>query len=91
MTRISSKPYTFAATGERDGLFFPRLLFGSDGYMTAFAARDLTTGLAVDPGGYVFQNLTSVAGLEYYRNTMGLATPRRKVDITPMLVPLLLD
>jgi hypothetical protein len=91
MTRLSTDPYTFAATGEREGLFFPKLFFGSDGYMTAFAARDPTTGLAVDPGDYVFQNLTTVAGLEYYRNTMGIATPRRKVNITPILGPLLLD
>jgi hypothetical protein len=57
--------------------FFTKLWFDSSGYMTAFSARDPTMGLDVDPGKLLFQNLTTVEGLAYYRNSMGRANPHR--------------
>ena len=39
--------------------------------MAAFSAKDDTMGLDVDPGKPYFQNLTTVDGLVYYRNTIG--------------------
>ncbi len=87
MTRTSASPYTFAATQQPTGFFFTKLWFDNDGYMTAFAAKDSTTGLDIDPG-YTgnatvnapgspayFTNETAVYGLSYYRDTMGIATP----------------
>jgi len=72
MNRTSTDPYIFEATGEPPGLFyFSKLWFGNDGYMTAFAAKDSTTGLDIAPGQFQFNNLTTVDGLDYYRETMG--------------------
>jgi hypothetical protein len=75
MTRTSTNPYTFTATVEPAGFFFSKLWFGSDGYMTAFSAKDSNTGLNIAPGQSNFTNLTTAKGLNYYRNTMGIATP----------------
>jgi hypothetical protein len=75
MARTAIAPYTFTATGEQAGLFFSSIVFGNDGYMTSFSAKDSETGLDVDQGDPIFQNLTKVDGLDYYRNTMGTATP----------------
>lgn len=77
MTRISINPYTYMATEEPEGLFFSRLWFGKDGYLTAFSAKDSNTGLDIDPAqtAIYFENLTTVDGLDYYRETMGRATP----------------
>lgn len=77
MTRTSTTPYTFISAAEPEGLFFSKLWFDNDGYLTAFSARDSTTGLDIDPAqtALSFENLTSVKGLEYYRETMGNATP----------------
>ncbi len=45
--------------------------------MTAFSAKDSTTGLDIDPGrdALYYQNLTTVDGRAYYKNTMGRAIP----------------
>ncbi len=75
MTRTSTSPYTFEATEAPDGFFFSKLWFGNDGYMTAFSAKDSITGLDIAPGQFQFNNLTTVDGIDYYRDTMGLATP----------------
>ncbi len=77
MTRTSTSPYTFTATQEPTGFFFSKLWFDNDGYMTAFAAKDSTTGLDIDPGyaASYYNNSTRVDGLAYYKNTMGNATP----------------
>jgi hypothetical protein len=78
MTRTSTNPYTFAATQQPAGLFFTKLWFDNDGYMTKFAAKDSTTGLDIDPdrtAAAYYQNSTTVNGLSYYKNTMGTATP----------------
>jgi hypothetical protein len=75
MARTSTQPYIFTATESPSRFHFTRIWFGDDGYMTAFSARDPTIGLEIDPGDDVFQNLTTVDGLDYYRNTMGRATP----------------
>lgn len=81
MTRTSTVPYTFTAAEEPDGLFFSRLWFDNDGYLTAFSAKDSNTGLDIDPAqtALYFENLTSVEGLAYYRETMGRATPVQNV------------
>ena len=54
---------------------FTKLWFDSNGYMTAFSAKDPTMGLDIDPSNAFFQKLITVDGLDYYRNTMGKARP----------------
>ena len=75
MARTSTSPYTFTATTQPTGLYFSKLWFDNDGYVTAVSAKDSTTGLDIDPGrtATYYQNLTTVEGLAYYRNTMGRA------------------
>jgi hypothetical protein len=77
MTRTSTNPYTFTATQQSTGFFFPKLWFDNDGYVTAFSAKDSTTGLDIDPEQIAsyYNNSTTVDGLAYYKNTMGRATP----------------
>ena len=77
MTRTSTNPYTFTATQQPAGFFFSKLWFDNDGYMTAFSAKDSNTGLDIDPErtAFYYQNSTTVNGLNYYENTMGIATP----------------
>jgi hypothetical protein len=74
MTRTSTNPYTFTATGSQAGLYFSRLIFDNDGYMTDFSAKDPSIGLDLDLGTLIDEN-TTVEGSAYYRNTMGIATP----------------
>jgi len=97
MTRTSTNPYTFTATQQPAGLFFSKLWFDNDGYMTQFSAKDSTTGLDIDPerSASFYKNTTTVNGLSYYRNTIGRAvpvniTPKKPSNIAPLL-PLLLD
>jgi hypothetical protein len=75
MTRTGTNPYTFTASVEQTGFFFSKLWFGTDGYMTAFSAKDSNTALNIAPGQSNFTNLTTVKGLSYYKNTMGTAIP----------------
>ena len=75
MTRTSTNPYIFEATTTPSGLHFSKLYFGTDGYVTALSARDSATGLNIGPGQAGFTNLTTVKGLDYYKGTMGRATP----------------
>ena len=79
MTRTSTSPYTFTATQQLAGLYFSKLWFDNDGYMTAFSAKDSTTGLDIDPerSASYYNNSTTVYGLAYYKNTMGRATPAK--------------
>ncbi len=74
MTRTSTAPYTFTATGVATGLYFSRIIFDNDGYMTDFSAKDPSIGLDLDLGTLIDEN-TTVEGLAYYKNTMGIATP----------------
>jgi hypothetical protein len=74
MARTSTSPYTFTATEQKAGLFFPTIVFDNDGYMTEFSAKDTTIGLDIKLG-EIFQNLNSVDGSDYYENTMGTAVP----------------
>ncbi len=53
--------------------------------MTSFFAKDPTIGLDLNN---IFQNLTTVNGLDYYRNHMGRARPA--VTIIPAVGPMLL-
>jgi hypothetical protein len=82
MTRTGTNPYTFTATEQPQGVFyFTKLWFGTDGYMTAFSARDSRTLLNIEPGQTNFTNLTTVKGLNYYKNTMGIATPAAPTEL----------
>ena len=74
MTRTSTAPYTFTATEVATGLYFSKLIFDNDGYMTDFSAKDPSIGLDLDLGSLIDED-TTVDGLAYYRNTMGRATP----------------
>jgi hypothetical protein len=75
LNRTSTNPYTFTAAQEPTGFFYySKLIFDANGYLTAFAAKDSTTGLNIAPGQSNFTNLTTVKGLDYYRNTMGTPT-----------------
>lgn len=77
MTRTSTSPYTFTAIQQTTGLYFSKLWFDNDGYMTAFSAKDSNTGLDIDPerSALYYRNLTTIDGLAYHRNTMGKAAP----------------
>ena len=77
MTRTSTAPYTFAATETGTGLTFSNIVFDNDGYMTDFSARYSAIGLTIDlgPSSSPGVPIHLVDGLEYYRNTMGRATP----------------
>jgi hypothetical protein len=74
MTRTSTAPYTFTTTEIATGLFFTRLIFDNEGYMTDFSAKDPSIGLDLDLG-FLIDEDTTVEGLAYYRNTMGRAIP----------------
>ena len=77
MTRTSTAPYTFAAIGVGTGLYFSNLIFDNDGYMTDFSVKYPAIGLNIDLGPSASPGVPIhlVDGLEYYRNTMGIATP----------------
>ena len=97
MTRTSTAPYTFTATEVATGLFFSRLIFDNEGYLTDFSAKDPSIGLDLDLGSLIDED-TTVDGLAYYKNTMGKATPeappkppRSNIPIIPTIGPLLLD
>jgi hypothetical protein len=77
MTRTSTAPYTFEATGAGTGLYFPDIIFDNDGYMTDFSAKYSAIGLNIDlgPSASAGVPIHLVDGLEYYRNTMGRAMP----------------
>jgi hypothetical protein len=65
---------TFTAAGAGAGLYFSQIIFDNDGYMTDFSAKDSTIGLDLDAGTLLDQS-TEVEGLDYYKNTMGTASP----------------
>jgi hypothetical protein len=92
MSRTNTSPYTFSATEQPEGLIFSNIIFGDDGYLVEFSAKDSEIELDIDPGDDVFQNLTTVYGLDYYRNTMGQATPlQNHFNVTPLMNLLLLQ
>jgi hypothetical protein len=74
MARTSTAPSTFTAAEAATGLYFSRLIFDNEGYMTDFSAKDPSIGLDLDLGSVIDED-TTVDGLDYYRNTMGRATP----------------
>jgi hypothetical protein len=74
MARAADQSLTFTATTQPQRFYFTTLWFGSDGYLTAFAAKDPTIGLAVAPTDLIFQNLTAVSGPSYFRTVMALPT-----------------
>ena len=90
MARTATQPYiTFTSTESPQRFFFTNLWLANDGYMNVFSAKDPTIGLDVKPTDDIFQNLTAVNGLDYYRNIMGRARPA--VTIIPALGPILVD
>jgi len=93
MTRTTTNPYTFTAAESPSRFFFSELWFGSDGYMTQFSAEDSQISLDLHPDDFLFQNGTTVFGLDYYRNTMGNATPAnsKPTSLPAILGPLLLN
>lgn len=74
MTRTSASPFTFVAAGSLPGLYFSKLMFDNDGYLTDFSAKDPSIGLDLDLGTVINLN-TTVDGAAYYKNTMGRAVP----------------
>ncbi len=91
MARTSTDPPTFTATETPAGFYYSILQFGSLGYLTLFAAKDSRYGLDLNPDDWLFQNNTTVYGLDYYRNTMGRAVPAGNYPVSiPALINLLL-
>jgi len=103
MTRTSTAPYTFEAIGVGTGLYFPKIIFDNDGYMTDFTVKYTAIGLNIGLGSDALSAsppvpIHLVDGLEYYRNTMGRATPAPPprppsvpANIPAIVGPLLLD
>jgi len=84
----------FTASESAQEFYFSDLWFGSDGYMTRFAAKDSQLGIDLSPEDYIFQNLTTVYGLDYYRDVMKRAipaNPNNPLPLLPGMLPLLLD
>ena len=75
MARAANQTLTFTATEQPSRFFFSTIWFGNDGYMTAFSARNPANGLDLKPTDMFFQNLNSVDGVSYYRNTMAPRPP----------------
>ena len=74
MTKTSDSPLTYAATQSPSAFHFETLWFDGSGYLTAFAAKG-SGGLDLKPTDDYFQNLTSVDGRSYFRNTMRYHRP----------------
>ena len=70
MTRAAGDALTFTAATQPSRFHFSALWFDAAGYMTAFSAKDPTSGLDLKPTDQYFQNLNAVDGLGYYRATM---------------------
>lgn len=89
MTRTSTAPYTFAAIGAGTGLYFSNIIFDNDGYMTDFSAKYSAIGLNIDLGPSASPGVPIhlVDGLEYYRNTMGIATPAPPPRVPALNIP----
>jgi hypothetical protein len=88
MNRTNTNPYTFEAN-VGTGLYFSKIIFDNDGYMTSalctsncsstpptFCAKDSALGLDLCAGSTLY-NDTRVIGLDYYKNTMGIAKPAK--------------
>ena len=73
---VGEDPITFSATEFPLRFYFSELIFGGDGYLIRFSAKDPLIGLDVRQDN-LFQNGTTVTGLDYYRTIMGTATPSR--------------
>ncbi len=74
---IGAGPVTFSATEAPQRFHFSELVFGEDGYLIQFSAKDPSIGLDVNPGDYLFTNGTVLYGLDYYQEYMGTATPSK--------------
>jgi hypothetical protein len=76
MERTSTAPYTFTSTETGTGLYFTKLIFNDAGYMTTFFAKDTDINLDFNLGSINSNDKnTSVDGLAYYKNNMGIAEP----------------
>ena len=74
-SRLGTAPSTFSATASPPLFYFSNLMFGGDGYLIQFSAKDPRIGLDVRPEDDYFPNSTAVQGLDYYRTTLGKAIP----------------
>ena len=74
-SRLGTAPSTFSATASPPLFYFSNLMFGGDGYLIQFSAKDPRIGLDVRPEDDYFQNSTTVSGLNYFRNTIKKAIP----------------
>ena len=86
MARAADQSLTFTATTVPQRFHFSKLWFGADGYMTAFEAKDPTSGLDIKVGDFMFQNLSVVDGVPYFRAQMALppaADPPTVTGINP--------
>ena len=91
MDRTAVQPITYTSTETPQHFHFTNLVFGSDGYMTSFFAKDPTIGLDLNT---IYENKNTVNGLDYYRNVMGIAKPDVTVrvnKVNPALNFLLLE
>ncbi len=75
MTKTADQPLTYTATQSPSRFHFTRLWFGSDGFITAFEAKDPTTGLDIRPSDNVFMNPTQTDGAAYYQASMARPAP----------------
>jgi hypothetical protein len=93
MTKTSASPPTFTATETPARFYFSMLQFNALGYLTLFSAKDTRYGIDINPGDWLFQNNTTVDGLDYYINTMGRAVPEtaRPLSMPGITNLLLLD
>jgi hypothetical protein len=91
MTRTSTAPYTFTATGIGTGLYFSTIIFDNDGYMTDFSAKLTAIGLDIGLGSdALFASppvpIHLVDGLAYYKNNMGTALPDANPNVEPDII-----
>jgi len=75
LERTSTAPYTFETAEPQVGLYFSKIIFDNDGYMTDFSALYSTIGLNVGLGTAALQPIHLVEGLSYYKNSMERAVP----------------
>ncbi len=85
MNRTGTDPYTFEFSGAGTGLYFSKLIFDNDGYMTSFCAKDSAIGLDLCAGTPLYSN-TTVEGLTYYKNNMGTALPDANPNVEPDII-----
>ncbi len=72
MTKTTDQPLTYTASQSPLHFHFASLTFDANGYLALFSARDPSSGLDVQPGTALFQNLTRMDGPDYFVQHMQL-------------------